>query len=275
MNGWAVGDDGYIFHTIDGGSTWKHQTNPLNASGRIRDLEDVFFVNDNYGWAVGEVNTIIRTTNGGLDWRQSTVSLPGITSFLRCVFFINQNVGWVGGSDNVLLKTEDGGDTWTVQNMDEFNVRFNDIYFENENLGYIAGDVGYFLKTTNGGVSWEKKETGVFNSLLSMDVIDGDIWVAGNQKIIYSDNGGDTWEDFSDFIASNYLQANFEGIAALSKKSVWAVGSYGYRIHTVDAGKTWYRQNSPILSRDFNAICKINDFVYAVGDSGVAVRMLR
>ena len=46
--GWAVGDRGVIWHTDDGGSTWRQQASPVSCN-----LSAVFFVDNKRGWAVG------------------------------------------------------------------------------------------------------------------------------------------------------------------------------------------------------------------------------
>ena len=46
--GWAVGDRGVIWHTVDGGRHWQRQDSHTTCR-----LEQVCFLNANLGWAVG------------------------------------------------------------------------------------------------------------------------------------------------------------------------------------------------------------------------------
>src|SRR5262249_36885838 len=46
--GWAVGDNGTILHTNDGGRSWD-----LQSSGRSSELHSIYFTNDQHGWVVG------------------------------------------------------------------------------------------------------------------------------------------------------------------------------------------------------------------------------
>jgi photosystem II stability/assembly factor-like uncharacterized protein len=62
-SGWAVGDNGTILRTIDGGGTWVAEN-----SGTTKRFNDVDFLNGNLGWAVGNDTFIVRTTNGGNTW---------------------------------------------------------------------------------------------------------------------------------------------------------------------------------------------------------------
>ena len=61
--GWAVGDDGIVQRTINGGGYWKfHETNTGYS------LYDVSFITKRKGWAVGAYGIILRTTGGGFKW---------------------------------------------------------------------------------------------------------------------------------------------------------------------------------------------------------------
>lgn len=93
-NGWAVGQDGVVLHSSDGGANWGKQldgvaaakimqsyygTHPLSnvsmeAVKRFANepltypFLDVYFESDSTGYIVGAYNLIFQTTNGGKDW---------------------------------------------------------------------------------------------------------------------------------------------------------------------------------------------------------------
>src|SRR6516225_12315610 len=46
--GWAVGDDGVVWHTIDGGHNWERQPTATRAS-----LRSLHFLNPYTGWIAG------------------------------------------------------------------------------------------------------------------------------------------------------------------------------------------------------------------------------
>ncbi len=55
LNGWAVGNQGTIIYTLDGGNSWDQQffgTDPLYG---------VWFINSNSGWIVGHNGLIMHT----------------------------------------------------------------------------------------------------------------------------------------------------------------------------------------------------------------------
>jgi hypothetical protein len=53
--GWAVGNNGSICKTTDGGANWTNQT-----SGTTNTLNGVCFVDNSFGWAVGNNGTILK-----------------------------------------------------------------------------------------------------------------------------------------------------------------------------------------------------------------------
>src|SRR5262245_15126159 len=90
--GWAVGDEGAIWHTIDGGRSWDRQPTGVRAS-----LRSLHFLNPFTGWVVGReelphgsgsVGVILFTRDGGLKWHPASLNaLPGL-NVVR--FFDNQ-----------------------------------------------------------------------------------------------------------------------------------------------------------------------------------------
>jgi photosystem II stability/assembly factor-like uncharacterized protein len=69
QNGWAVGSNGTIIHTSDGGMTWVDQSVNNNSA----DFADVIFADSLHGWAVGGTY-IYGTSDGGLDWTPELTS---------------------------------------------------------------------------------------------------------------------------------------------------------------------------------------------------------
>ena len=59
--GFAVGFNGYILKSIDGGTNWLQQ-----SSGTTAFLKAVDFIDSVNGYAVGDGGTVFKTTNGGV-----------------------------------------------------------------------------------------------------------------------------------------------------------------------------------------------------------------
>ena len=61
--GWAVGNDGTILKTTNGGTSWTSQSIETSVP-----LYSVSFTDSDNGTVVGDVGTILRTTDGGTTW---------------------------------------------------------------------------------------------------------------------------------------------------------------------------------------------------------------
>src|SRR5262249_16838582 len=80
---WAVGHDGIILHSADGGEHWQIQRKdpwqPADAGGdpaKGAPLLDVLFVDAKRGFAVGAYSLALQTNDGGESWQPMTVAAP-------------------------------------------------------------------------------------------------------------------------------------------------------------------------------------------------------
>jgi photosystem II stability/assembly factor-like uncharacterized protein len=93
--GWAVGTEGRVFTTVDGGRTWTAQISNVRA-----DLYDVKFIDGLEGWAAGAGGTLIHTVDGGRRW----VAVPsGTTHALERLYFVGRRRGWVVGFGGMII----------------------------------------------------------------------------------------------------------------------------------------------------------------------------
>ena len=154
--GWAVGDHGVIWHTVDGGKFWERQKSGTRAS-----LRAVQFLTPYTGFAVGRTELpttlghssgiVLTTTNGGLTWTELTNGLmPG----LMVVKFFNDKNGIVTGDSTPafpcgIFTTSDGGISWKPQDGPK-GVNWTSSNFRDETSGEIIGGGGRRLKIENG-----------------------------------------------------------------------------------------------------------------------------
>jgi hypothetical protein len=86
--GWMVGDEGTIAHTIDGGATWEIQYS------HVFSFVDITFIDNTTGWAVGAGGRIFHTTDGGQNWIPQICD--GIKGFWS-ISFPTPEVGYATG----------------------------------------------------------------------------------------------------------------------------------------------------------------------------------
>jgi hypothetical protein len=145
----AVGENGTILKTTDGGITWDQKD-----SGTNYNLKKVQFPSINVGYAIGiDVNNfnavLVKTINGGDSWiimsqiqELNPTQVIGLSS-------INENICYFS-IGNVLKKTVDGGLTIFTVNATQCS---QNIQFIDENIGF-GTCINGLIKTVNGGITW-------------------------------------------------------------------------------------------------------------------------
>ncbi len=118
--GWAVGDEGVIWHTVDAGTNWERQ-----ASGTRASLRAVQFLTPYTGFVVGRTElpnragsagVLLSTADGGVTWTEVTSTLlPGLNGLK----FDDDKNGVVAGDQSEAyptsaFRTKDGGRSWSM-----------------------------------------------------------------------------------------------------------------------------------------------------------------
>lgn len=188
-SGWAVGENGLILATENGGSSWNEQISNTKSK-----LNGVSFISGAIGWAVGDNGTITRTASGGTSW---TTIASGFTVNFNDTHGVSQLVNWIVGDTGTILKTTNSV-TWLAQTSN-VTVNLNSVHFYDELVGWVVGDTGTILKTTDGGTNWITLHSGVTENLNSVYFYDLNFGfaVGDNGTILRSSDGGLSWVDQS------------------------------------------------------------------------------
>lgn len=206
------GGYGYIFHTTDGGKTWKCQ---FGEKGR--HLFALHFVDENTGYAAGERGFLLKTTDGGKHWK--TLSTSGTLNWLYGMTFTDHNNGFAVGLNETVIRTHDGGESWTAVKAvaDKRFYGFSPIYRDisiNGNTGCIVGQNGTLLISSDGGESWEPSATlytKEIRELMDLRYVRFTTPLRGyavgelGNKIMTTEDGGRNWT-FRDTYSSEWLR---------------------------------------------------------------------
>lgn len=106
---WAVGDDGLIIHSSDGGVTWQQQR--VNQPEPLESVEEKpqrqrITAPEADQQLEGDAQGISRAEGGLSD------SEKLFRGDLQSIFFIDAQRGWAVGYDGTILSTADGGKNW-------------------------------------------------------------------------------------------------------------------------------------------------------------------
>lgn len=125
--GWVSGNNPmtdyfYLFTTVDGGTTWAHETDialPPAYAGSFLETWPLFFMSNTVAYLPVRALTsggdmfllIYRSNDSGQTWSFQSAVPDG-----RDVDFTSVDAGWICGG-TALLQTTDGGLTWTAPAM--------------------------------------------------------------------------------------------------------------------------------------------------------------
>jgi Cdc6-like AAA superfamily ATPase len=183
---WAVGYNGTILETENGGQDWQVQ-----ESGSRAWLMAVQFVDTQHGRVVGNNGTILTTDNGGQDWQ---VQQSGSPASLMAVQFVDTQRGWAVGENGTILVTDNGGQVWRGQESGSREWLLA-VQFVDAQRGWAVGDNGTILVTDNGGQVWRGQQSGSRERLRAVQFVDAlRGWAVGSKgTILMTENGGQNW----------------------------------------------------------------------------------
>jgi photosystem II stability/assembly factor-like uncharacterized protein len=187
--GWAVGHDGVVLASTDGGVTWARQFDGVKAGTPARPLLDVWFEDGRRGMAVGAFGMAVCTADGGTTWADcaGTVDNPN-GMHLNAIRAVGGEV-YIAGEQGLLLKRGAGGRFMPLASP-----------YKGSFFG-LAGDAGTLLAfglrgnayaSHDGGRTWQRSATGVASTLAAGDALgDGTLVLASQagQLLISHDRG--------------------------------------------------------------------------------------
>ncbi len=146
----AVGSDGGIAKSTDGGLNWKYGVFTFTTSTGLvtkPTFADVHFVTASIAYAVGSSGCLAKTTDGGSTWSLVVNPLYGNQKAINAVWFTSSTVGYIGGTFNTpdslpkLYVTRNGGSTWDSLSAPPVNGITRIGYINNPNLAPVAYNV--------------------------------------------------------------------------------------------------------------------------------------
>lgn len=252
---YAVGENGTIIASKDGGRNWVKQ-----STGTSTNLHAVHFIDPNKGWAVGAGGRVLKTIDGGTTWVSQAT---GVSRSLYSVHFANPDTGWAVGFERTIIKTCDGGLTWLRQYSGAPLTYLEATHFRDSRHGVAVGWGGEanMWKTQDGGNNWTSMKlsnawmkdvhfidnmtgwaVGITASYISVseDVFSGiTIDIRDQRSTIWKTvDGGVKWSPIV-FTTSQWLHK----IAFVDARRGWAIGEAGLILATQDGGTSWQIQS--------------------------------
>lgn len=259
-NGTAVGINGTVLRTRNGGTSWESV-----ASGTIASLWAVDFAPDRlHGAIVGAGNTLLVTTNGGLTWTSRTRG----DGSLWGVAFRSALEGVAVGERGRIVTTTDGGRHWIMRDAGR-RTDLRAVSWAGARSIVAVGDSGRVLRSSDAGATWTVRTTNVSWQLMGVSMADSLAGFAVGERgtILQTRDGGSTWLARTSG-SSRYLF----GVDHIDAQTAVAVGEYGLVLRTTDGGNSWREQpcgtSEQLRSVSFTSVLSGT----AVGSNGVIKR---
>jgi photosystem II stability/assembly factor-like uncharacterized protein len=266
---WAVGHDGVIAHSADGGEHWSLQrqdpwkpaadpNDALHDSRQGVPLLDVLFTDATHGYTVGAYSLALRTDDGGENWKPMSVAAP---------------------AKDEKPKAADGPDagkneSWTMSQSEktigqEATPHFNAIARTGSGGLLIVGERGSAFRSRDAGNTWQRLQLPYDGSMFGVIGYAGDHVLAFGLRghVFESTDLGEHWN-----LLDTGTELSLMGGAALADDGAAIVGANGIVLVRNKAGeplKSFVDQPAGTIAAVL-PLANSGDLLLA-GESGVSI----
>jgi photosystem II stability/assembly factor-like uncharacterized protein len=256
--GWAVGHDGVVLATADGGDTWTLQLDGPRANDRL-----VEHMQHRTAEAPSSAE-LKRLLEDAMRFKEQGADKP----FLD-VWFADDSTGYVVGAYNMIFRTTDGGKNWQpwfdrTDNPKQFN-----LYAIRPAAGglFVAGEGGLVLKLDAEGQRFRALDVPYKGSFFGLIGSHDSVLVFGLRANAFrSDDAGKSWTKVDVGLPATIVAGTQAGVG-----TIVLVDAGGRIVASADGGKTFMKIPMP-ANVPVTDIAEVGNGRYAiVGPRGVAV----
>lgn len=280
--GWAVGHDGNVLVSRNGGVNWELQRDGVDAQAQANEeragrakvkLEQLYerikTAPEDEKAALAEE---IKEAEHALEKARELLNEPVFAPPLMDVWFANEEQGWASGAYGTLLHTSNSGrhwDDWShkVDNPEELHL--NGLAGAPDGSLYLASEWGTVFLSRSNGESWQPLETGYEGSFFGVlfNPVSNSVFAYGLRGTVYrSRDGGETWEPLQSRAPASLL-----GALGTDKGTLIFVGQGGMASISQDDGDSFTLLPQPSRA-GIHGIAPMVDGRYMVtGDGGSRV----
>lgn len=218
-SGWAVGHDGVILGTQDGGQAWAKLFDGNAANEQVlavaeRRLSEVQERSQGAGDALSDSlqSELEQAEDALADAKAGSRFGPARPLF--SLWFKDARQGFAAGAFGQLFRTDDGGTTWhyigdRLDNPEGFH--YNAIAHTSSGKLVVVGEGGIIHVSADGGNTWQRHETGyngqLYGLLAFRDARGNEAMLAYGfgGRIFVSRDGGSDWNEVDNPVRTNIV----------------------------------------------------------------------
>lgn len=266
----AVGIDGTVLRTEDGGQNWNLIEDGVES---YHDLAAVQALDPANVLTVTSRGLVLASVDGARTWSiAGAVPDPTVEFYAGDLHFRTPLEGWVVGTRYNLpavYHTTTGGQSWQVVPLVGL---FLAVDFEGDN-GWIADNRGSYYRTGNGGQTWTFgtfPPDAVQLDILDLEFFDENVgYVVGRRGYVArSTDGGVTWTR----MPSPGANVHLSDLSLTAANDVWASTYDGRVYRSFDGGATFVLESLQALPLSFGSFTGVaaqpDGRVWAVGFKG-------
>jgi photosystem II stability/assembly factor-like uncharacterized protein len=268
---WAVGHDGMIIHSVDGGEHWIVQRDdPLKAGAegtgdpqQGAPLLDVMFLDTHRGFAVGAYSLALSTTDGGEHWQPMEVAPESDAA--------KDDAAPPPKKDKNAKSDKQTFSDDELKTGQEATPHLNAIAHTGSGALLVVGERGSAFRSRDGGAKWQRLQLPYDGSMFGVIGYDADRVLAfGLRGHVYeSSDLGDHWQ-----AVQTGTELSLMGGSALPDGGAVIVGANGIILSRAKFGEAL---NSEV-DEPAGIIASVLPFatgtdLLLVGENGVSIHM--
>jgi len=270
---WAVGHQGVILKTTDGGHNWNKVFDGLQLTGLLKSSLETHIAFLSAEFERAEMANIDEDMLDDLEMQlddalyklEDLTANAGIEISFFDVLFSTADYGLVIGAYGAMLETKDGGNSWEYIGFDVPNpegFHLNALTTDADNNIYIIGEAGLGIATSDQGQTWRSLDIDYPGSLFGIEVQGKTLYSYGLRGNMFaSQNQGETWQRLDTGVTNHIFSADW-----LNNKELLLVGAGGLKL--VYDGHVFNDISKSNQRIDITSIKVIDDNVVTTGLRG-------